>query len=188
MKGYKALNMDMSSICGNMVYEIGKRYTITGKLKMCKNGYHFCKYLEDIEWHRAIAKSRIFEIEAEGEIIEDFNKSCAESITLVRELSKEEIHQYFVDNQESFLQKFWYCKKALADQGLCLDILVNDKDPDVRAAVARQGYGLHTLIHDKDPWVRMVVMKQGYRLETLAHDSNWYVRDVARRNQLKALQ
>ena len=37
MKGYKALNMDMSSEYGNMTYEIGKKYTITGELIMYKN-------------------------------------------------------------------------------------------------------------------------------------------------------
>lgn len=188
MKGYKALNMDMSSAYNSIAYEIGKKYTITGKLEMYRNGFDFCKCLEDTELSREITKSRIFEVEAEGEIINEGNKFRAQSITLVRELSKEEIHQYFADNQEKLLQKFWYCKKALADQGFCLDKLVYDKDPDVRTAVARQRYGLHVLIHDKDPWVRAMVAEQGYKLETLAHDKNWYVRDVARRNQLKALQ
>ena len=188
MKGYKALNMDMSSAYNGIAYEIGKKYTITGKLEMYRNGFDFCKYLEDSELNHMIAKSRIFEVEAEGEIIDERNKFRAESITLIRELSKEEIHQYFADNQESLLQKFWYCKKALADQELCLDKLIYDKDPDVRAAVARRGYGLHILIHDKDPLVRMVVAEQCYRLDTLVDDENQYVRDVARRNQLKALQ
>ncbi len=188
MKGYKALNMDMSSAYNSIAYEIGKKYTITENPEMYRNGFNFCKYLEDTELSHVIAKSRIFEVEAEGEIIDERNKFRAESITLIRELSKEEIHQYFVNNQEYLLQKFWYCKKALADQGLCLDKLIYDKDPDVRTAVARQRYGLHVLIHDKDPWVRAMVAEQGYKLETLAHDPNWYVRDVARRNQLKALQ
>ena len=40
MKGYKALNMDMTSTYGDMSYEIGKKYTITGELEMCENGYH----------------------------------------------------------------------------------------------------------------------------------------------------
>ena len=157
MKGYKALNMDMSSAYSDMNYEIGKKYTITGKLQMCENGFHFCKCLEDIENHYTITESRIFEIEAEGEIIDGNIKSCTESITLIRELSKEEIHQYFVDNQERILNKNWRYRKALADQGLCLDKLVYDKDSDVREAVARQGYGLETLIKDKNYHVRKEV-------------------------------
>ena len=77
MKGYKALNMDMSSAYGDISYEIGKKYTITGKLQMCENGFHFCKYLEDIENHYTITKSRIFEVKAEGKIINKWRKSCA---------------------------------------------------------------------------------------------------------------
>ncbi len=196
MKGYKALNMDMSTH-GGIIYEIGGKYTIAGKLKLYENGYHFCKCLEDIELYYKIAESRIFEIEADGEIIDGENKSCAESITLVRELSKEEIRQYFIDNQESLLYKFWY-RIALIDQGLCLDklindnapfiraevaeqgygldILIKDKDPAVRAAVARRGYGLDILINDKNYLVRRAVAEQGYGLETLVHDKNWCVR------------
>ena len=181
MKGYKALNMDMSSAYSNMSYEIGKKYTITGKLQMCKNGFHFCKYLEDIENHYPITKSRIFEVETEGEIIDRNIKFCAESITLMRELSKEEIHQYFEDNQERILKENWLCRKALADQGLCLDKLIYDEDLDVRRAVARQRYGLHVLIHDKNPWVRAMVAEQGYGLETLINDENPYVRAAVAR-------
>ena len=176
MKGYKALNMDMSSAYGDMSYEIGKKYTIIGKLQMCKNGFHFCEELEDIENHYTITESRIFEIEAEGKIIDEYDKSCAESITLIRELSNEEIRQYFVDNQERILEKYYLCRKALADQGLCLDKLVYDGNPHVRKAVAKQNYDLETLIHDKNPWVRVAVAEQGYRLDTLVNDGNPYVR------------
>ena len=176
MKGYKALNMDMSSAYGDMSYEIGKKYTITGKLQMCENGFHFCKYLEDIENHYPIAKSRIFEIEAEGKIIDECDKSCAESIMLMRELSKEEIHQYFVDSKERILKMSLYCRKALADQGICLDKLVHDDDGRVRAAVAEQGYGLDILIHDEGWRVRAAVAGQNYGLNILVHDEDEYVR------------
>ena len=176
MRGYKALNMDMSSAYGDMVYEIGKKYTITGKLKMCKNGFHFCKYLEDIENHYTITKSRVFEVKAEGKIINKYDKSCAESITLIRELSKEEIHQYFVDSKERILNKNWRYRKALADQGICLDKLVHDDDGRVRAAVAEQGYGLDILIHDEDWYVRTAVAEQSYGLDILVNDEDCDVR------------
>ena len=180
MKGYIALNTNMLSH-SNMTYEIGKKYTITGKLKMYENGYHFCKCLENIEKYCTIVDFRVFKIKTEGKVINKWRKSCvscAESITLVQELSKEEIYQYFADNQKRILRKAWYCRKALADQGLCLDKLVYDKDPDVRKAVAEQGYDLHILIHDKDPRVRAAVAKQGYNLDTLVHDEDDWVRAV----------
>ena len=176
MKGYKALNMDMSSAYSDMVYEIGEKYTITGKLEMCKNGFHFCKHLEDVENCYRIIKSRIFEVKVEGEIIEEYDKSCAKSIMLVRELSKDEIRQYFIDNQKRILDKNWLCRKALVAQGLCLDKLINDEDLWVRVAVAEQGYGLDILIHDKDWYVRAAVAGQGYGLDILIHDENWRVR------------
>ena len=209
MKGYKALNMDMSSAHGDMIYKIGKKYTITGKLEMCENGFHFCEELENIENYYAITKSRIFEIEAEGKIIDEYDKSCAESITLIRELSKEEIHQYFVDSKERILKMSLYCRKALADQGLCLDklandenwrvraavaeqgygldVLINDKNWCVRRAVARQGYGLDILVNDEDCDVRAAVAKQGYGLDILVHDVSWYVRRAAKQ-KMEALQ
>ena len=201
MKGYKALNMDMSSAYGDMTYEIGKKYTITGKLEMCKNGFHFCKRLDDIGGYYKITESRIFEIEAEGNIINRDSKFCAESITLARELSKEEIYQHFVDNQERILKKNWRCRKTLADQGLCLDKLVHDENPIVRAVVASQGYGLDILVNDNSPLVREevarqkyglsilindqypkvreIVAEQGYGLDVLIHDENYYVRNIA---------
>ena len=136
----------------------------------------FRKCLEDIELYYKIAESRIFEVEADGEIIDGGNKSCAESITLVRELSKEEIRQYFVDSKERILKMSLYCRKSLADQGICLDKLVHDDDGRVRAAVAEQGYGLDILIHDEDWRVRAAVARQGYGLDILIHDKNWCVR------------
>ena len=160
MKGYKALNMDTSSAYGGTIYEIGKKYTITGELKMCENGFHFCKHLEDIENHYEIAKSRIFEVRAEGKIINKDNKSCAESITLIKELSKEEIYQYFVDNQERILKKTYRCRKALVNQKLCLDKLIHDKNFMIRLAVAECGYGLDVLINDESPWVRNAALNK----------------------------
>ena len=176
MKGYKALNMDMSSAYGDMSYEIGKKYTISGDLVPCENSYHFCENIEDIENYYTISKSRIFEVEAEGKIIDEYNKSCAESITLIRELSKEEIHQYFMDSKERILKMSLYCRKALADQGLCLDKLINDENWRVRVAVAEQNYGLDILIHDRSQYVRRAVTEQGYGLNIFVNDEDWHVR------------
>ena len=163
MKGYKALLSDMSSRYGHMTYEIGKKYTISGPLKMCENGYHFCTELEDIEQYYPISKSRIFEVEADGSIIHDDSKYCAESITLIRELSKEEIRQYFEDNQ---------------------DKLIDDEDWRVRAAVAEQSYGLGQLINDENWHVRAAVAKQGYGLDKLIDDEDWIVHNTARKMML----
>ena len=69
MRGYKALNEDMSAKYGNMVYELDKEYEIEGKLIMCENGYHFCTELIYVFTYYS-PDSRVFEIDTlNGEII-----------------------------------------------------------------------------------------------------------------------
>ena len=51
-------------------------------------------------------------------------------------------------------------KMLLAKQGYGLDILVNDKDYDVRAEVAKHGYGLDKLVNDKDYDVRSIAKRK----------------------------
>ena len=53
---------------------------------------------------------------------------------------------------------YWAVRKAIANQGYGLDILVNDKHWRVRRVVAKQGYGLDILINDKDCGVRRAVL------------------------------
>lgn len=49
MRGYKAFLSDMTTRHGdNTVYEVGKTYTVEGEVKICENGYHFCKKCVDV--------------------------------------------------------------------------------------------------------------------------------------------
>ena len=147
MKGYKALDQDMRAFHGNgMQFEIDKLYSIRGNVALCHNGFHFCKAIEYLNDYYNIKNSRIFEIEADGEIVERDDKYAAEKIRLVRELTKEEIWDYFNRNQGE---------------------LVKSRDPYIRMAVAEQGCGLDTLLYDKDYKVRTAVAGQGYRLDEL---------------------
>lgn len=178
MKGYKALNKDMRAIHGNgMQYELGKKYTVNGKVILCENGFHFCKKIEYLNIYYDISDSRIFEIEAYGNIEGNSSKYVAESIRLVRELSKEEINDYFKLNQQKFVKSnYGDVRIAVAEQGYGLDTLVHDENGFVRQAVAKQGYGLDMLVHDADWLVRKVVAEQGYRLDKLVHDEDCDVR------------
>lgn len=178
MKGYKALSMDMRAIHGNdMQYEMGRLYSIEGDVIPCENGFHFCQVIEEINGYYDIADSRIFEVEAYGEIVECDCKYAAEKIKLVRELTTEEISDYFKQNQEKFVEsEDGYIRQAVADQGFCLNTLIHDECDDVRAAVAKQGYGLKELLRDYSFVVRLVVAKQGYGLDVLIHDVDWHVR------------
>ncbi len=178
MKGYKALDMDMKAVNGNgMQYEMGKLYSIEGKVIPCYKGFHFCKSIEAVNSYYSIKDSRIFEVEADGEIIDCVGKYAAEKIMFVRELTQNEINDYFKQNQKEFIEsENWHVRSAVAEQGYGLDILVHDKDPNVRIAVAEQGYGLERLINDEDWQVRTAVAEQGYGLDILINDNDGGVR------------
>ena len=92
VKGYKALSPNMAAIYGNgMTYELGKWYEVDGEIKPCENGFHFCRKLEDIQEYYDLFHSRLFEIEADGKIMEASNtKMVCSKIRLVREILPEE--------------------------------------------------------------------------------------------------
>lgn len=179
MKGYKALDEDMRAADENgMQLEIGKIYSVEGELIPYQNGFHFCDRIERLNIYYSIVKNRIFEVEADSEVdICDEMMYVARKIKLIRELSKEEILNYFKENREKFCNcKQAEIREAVAEQGLCLDILIHDENFNVRGAVAKQRYGLDILIHDKDEGVRCTVAGQGYGLNELIYDKNWFVR------------
>ena len=72
--------------------------------------------------------------------------------------------------------KNYQIRRAVAEQRYGLDKLINDEDWGIRIAVAEQGYGLERLVNDKSPYVRAVVAEQGYGLDKLVDDENWQVR------------
>lgn len=179
MRGYKALNKSMRAIHGNrMQYEVNKLYSINGNVALCENGFHFCKDLEYISYYYDIKDSRIFEVEAYGEDIKsDGMKYAVKEIQLIRELTKEEINDYFKGKQQSLIcSENWYVRRATAEQGYGLDVLIQDEVCYVRAAVAEQGYGLDILVHDRDWYVRRAVAAQGYGLDILIYDDDCNVR------------
>ena len=101
MKGYKMLNWDMTSNYGNMKYEIGRTYKLDGEIIPCKNGYHFCKELTNclLYYPNTNNDKRFFEIETGDNVIEHENKYVTNEITLVRELSLDEVLQYIRENE-----------------------------------------------------------------------------------------
>jgi hypothetical protein len=67
---------------------------------------------------------------------------------------------------------------VLASLGFVPEILVNDRDPTVRAKVAYNGDFLEKLVNDPNPVVRMKVASNRYRLDILVNDPNHIVREV----------
>ena len=69
-----------------------------------------------------------------------------------------------------------YDRCCIAQNGIALDYLINDKADIVRAEVARQNFGLDVLINDDSFSVRYAVTSVGYGLDKLINDKSDYVR------------
>ena len=91
MKGYKAFLSDMTTRHGdNTVYEVGKTYTVEGEVKICENGYHFCKKCVDVYDYYS-KPCRICEVNVTGAIQTQGNKSVGRRLKILRELTADEI-------------------------------------------------------------------------------------------------
>ena len=91
MKGYKAFLSDMTTNHGdNTVYEVGKTYTVEGEIKICENGYHFCKKCVDVYDYYS-KPCRICEVSVTGAVQTQGNKSVGRRLKILRELTADEI-------------------------------------------------------------------------------------------------
>ena len=91
MKGYKAFLSDMTTKHGdNTVYEVGKTYTVEGEVKICENGYHFCKKCADVYDYYS-KPCRICEVSVTGAVQTQGNKSVGRKLKILRELTADEI-------------------------------------------------------------------------------------------------
>jgi len=94
VKGWKCFNKDLcceptSDVC--FEFEVGKTYSVDGKLEMCKNGFHFHTNTKDLfEYYNFYNKPRVCEIEAINVIIEN-NKSVCKTIKIIKELTWDEV-------------------------------------------------------------------------------------------------
>ena len=91
MRGYKAFLSDMTTRHGdNTVYEVGKTYTVEGEVKICENGYHFCKKCVDVYDYYS-KPCRICEVSVTGAVQTQGNKSVGRKLKILRELTADEI-------------------------------------------------------------------------------------------------
>ena len=91
MKGYKAFLPDMTTRHGdNTVYEVGKTYTVEGEVRICENGYHFCKKCVDVYDYYS-KPCRICEVSVTGAVQTQGNKSVGRKLKILRELTADEI-------------------------------------------------------------------------------------------------
>ena len=91
MKGYKAFLPNMTTKHGdNTVYEVGKTYTVEGEVRICENGYHFCKKCVDVYDYYS-KPCRICEVSVTGAVQTQGNKSVGRKLKILRELTADEI-------------------------------------------------------------------------------------------------
>ncbi|MEG1299679.1 MAG: HEAT repeat domain-containing protein [Erysipelotrichaceae bacterium] len=189
MKGYKGTDANMC--CHGFQYEIGKTHEVKGKLQICLNGFHFCEKLIAIDDCYDLSTSRVFEVEATGDIQEGKLKFCTNEIKFIRELSKDEIVKLA---NEAVNDTDMYVRETLAKLKFAsnetLEILSKDSGWNVRQAVAKNlntdEKALKFLSHDEHYCVRTEVASNPNTskevLKHLSQDDDWYVRRAVAKN------
>ena len=83
MRGYKFMESDMT--CNRFQYEVGKEYTLEGKLEICENGFHFCENPFDClgYYNNINGNKRLFLVEALGKVITGGSKSVTDKIKIL---------------------------------------------------------------------------------------------------------
>ena len=102
MKAYKGFDKNLQ--CRGFQYEVGKTYTMPEgeDVKLCERGFHACIYIIDCFGYYAPAESRYCEVELEdvSSEIDTDSKRVARTITIVRELTLDEVHDISSEQQE----------------------------------------------------------------------------------------
>ena len=91
MKAYKVFNSDWT--CRGFQYEVGKTYTHEGKVELCSAGFQACKKVSDcFSDYSFNPANKVAEVELSGVVLgEDQAKQCSSVITIMREVSWEEM-------------------------------------------------------------------------------------------------
>ena len=92
---YKGFNVNSSNqlYCRDYMFEVGKEHSLSGKLRMCGNGFHFCWELNNIHEFYNLGNSVICEVEILGDILNDsdMKKSCTNKLKILRILTKDDV-------------------------------------------------------------------------------------------------
>jgi hypothetical protein len=86
IRGYKAFDCNFK--CRGHQFEVGKTYAHNGPLKMCKNGFHFCRYPADVLrfYFKKTDKYARVEIPEGAFVLDDADKSVTKMIKVVEEI------------------------------------------------------------------------------------------------------
>ena len=90
IKGYKVFNSDWT--CRGFQYKVGETFTHNGNIEMCGKGFHFCQKASDcFNYYDFNSNNKVAEVEAIGLVETRGNKSVTDKITIVREVSWQEL-------------------------------------------------------------------------------------------------
>ena len=90
MKGYKVFNPDWT--CMGFQYEVGKTYETDKSVKLCAQGFHFCKKAADcFNYYSFDSNNKVAEVVAHGDVVEGGDKSVTNKIEIVREIEWHEL-------------------------------------------------------------------------------------------------
>jgi hypothetical protein len=86
IKGYKVTDSNMR--CKDFQFLMNKTFIHKGDVKICEQGFHFCKELKDcFNYYSFDSSNKVFEVEGTGKY--DFNndKVCVEKLKFIKELN-----------------------------------------------------------------------------------------------------
>ena len=90
MKGYKVFNPDWT--CRDFQYAVGQTYEMEDEPICCDCGFHFCTDLKDcFNYYSFNPNNKVAIVEALGAIDTESGKSCTNKITIVEEITWEEV-------------------------------------------------------------------------------------------------
>ena len=90
VKGYKVFNPDWT--CRGFQYAVGETFRHEGEIDVCESGFHFCEKVADcFNYYTFDSNNKVAEIEAVGNVKTEGDKSVTDEITIVRELSWDEV-------------------------------------------------------------------------------------------------
>jgi YD repeat-containing protein len=107
MIGYKA---SYNGKCESLQYETGKTYTFDGELKVCRQGFHFCKDPRDTLIYYSIdnPEFQLFKVKALGEVVDNIEKSITNKIQILEIIPKSkygELLGYFYDKNNNLIKR-----------------------------------------------------------------------------------
>jgi hypothetical protein len=107
---YKGFDKDLK--CRGFQYEIGKDYKHDGELKLCYRGFHFCSSLQNVFSYYAHGKNsthRFAIVKPSGEIKNGGDKLCSNELTIIKELSYDEIEEIIRIEKSEHTEKKVFC-------------------------------------------------------------------------------